>query len=79
MFEQLEMKRIGQIKTTIDSIAIVRGDDETCPDIGTKVVDERLEEMGHVVDIIGPISRPYILIKTKMHDESIVGKRLYSR
>tara|TARA_B110000263_G_C15268976_1_gene492494 strand:- start:204 stop:425 length:222 start_codon:yes stop_codon:yes gene_type:complete len=73
------MKRIGQIKTTIDSIAIVRGNNETCPDIGTKVVDERLEEMGYVVDIIGPISRPYIVVKTKMNDENMVGKRLYSR
>ena len=73
------MKRIGEVKTITGSIAVVRGEDQTRPKIGTKVIDEKLEKVGHIVDIIGPVSRPYIVIKIREGVKDILKKRLYSR
>ena len=73
------MKRIGEAKTITGSIAVVQGEDQTRPEIGTKVIDEKLEKVGHIVDIIGPVSRPYIVIKIRKGVKDILKKRLYSR
>ena len=73
------MKRIGEVRTITGSIAIVQGEDQTRPKIGTKVIDEKLENVGRIVDVIGPVSRPYMVIKIKEGAKSILKKRLYSR
>ena len=73
------MKRIGEVKTITGSIAIVQSEDQTRPKIGTKVIDEKLENVGRIVDVIGPVSRPYMVIKIKEGTKSILKKRLYSR
>ena len=73
------MKRIGEVKTITGSIAIVQGEDQTRPKIGTKVIDEKLENVGRIVDVIGPVSRPYMVIKIKEGAKSILKKRVYSR
>ena len=73
------MKRIGEVKTITGSIAIVQAEDQTRPKIGTKVIDEKLENVGRIVDVIGPVSRPYMVIKIKEGTKSILKKRLYSR
>ena len=73
------MKRIGEVKTITGSIAVVQGEDQTRPKIGIKVIDEKLEKVGHIVDIIGPVSRPYIVIKIRGGVKDILKKRLYSR
>ena len=44
------MKRIGEVKTITGSIAVVRGEDQTRPKIGTKVIDEKLEKLIHRVE-----------------------------
>tara|TARA_B100000686_G_scaffold306992_1_gene346874 strand:- start:91 stop:312 length:222 start_codon:yes stop_codon:yes gene_type:complete len=73
------MKRIGEVKTITGSIAIVQSEDQTRPKIGTKVIDEKLENVGRIVDVIGPVSRPYMVVKIKKNVKIILKKRLYSR
>ncbi|MCH2453667.1 MAG: H/ACA RNA-protein complex protein Gar1 [Halobacteriales archaeon] len=73
------MKRIGEVKTITGSIAIVQSEDQTRPKIGTKVIDEKLENVGRIVDVIGPVSRPYMVVKIKENVKIILKKRLYSR
>jgi rRNA processing protein Gar1 len=38
---------------------------ETLPRIGDAVVDENLKTVGSVLDIIGPVSSPYVTVKPK--------------
>ncbi|PSQ33270.1 H/ACA RNA-protein complex protein Gar1, partial [Halobacteriales archaeon SW_12_69_24] len=56
------MRRVGEVVRTAQNLAVVRSPDETCPDIGTGVVDEDLDELGRVVDVFGPVERPYLAV-----------------
>jgi RNA-binding protein len=52
---------------------------ETPPRIGEKVVDEKIRQIGTVFDVFGPVSSPYIAIKTTVEDpETLVNQTLYA-
>ncbi|RQG97586.1 H/ACA ribonucleoprotein complex subunit GAR1 [Natrarchaeobius oligotrophus] len=84
------MRRIGSVVRTAQGLAILRVDD---PDddaddgdrhrdeIGTIVLDDSLEEVGRVVDVFGPIERPYLAVTPDddVHLASLVGSTLYAR
>ncbi|MEM4712973.1 MAG: Gar1/Naf1 family protein [Candidatus Bathyarchaeia archaeon] len=51
---------------------------ENTPKIGEIVVDENLKDVGEVFDIFGPVSSPYVAVKTKVaKPEVLVNKVLY--
>jgi RNA-binding protein len=48
------------------------------PRIGAKVVDENLKSVGSVFDIFGPVSSPYVAVRTSVgRSQSLVGNTLY--
>jgi RNA-binding protein len=74
------MKRLGEVVRTAQGLAIVRSPDETYPDIGTSVVDEGLDEVGTVVDVFGPVGRPYVAVSSERERiVPLVGKPVYAR
>jgi RNA-binding protein len=51
---------------------------ETLPRIGEKVVNQKLESVGTVFDVFGPVSSPYVAVKTEVKDaKSLIGQLLY--
>ena len=75
------MKRVGEVVRTAQGLAVVRCPDENPPDIGAPLVDEDLAEVGRVVDVFGPVSRPYLAVTP---DEGVavttlLGGLLYAR
>jgi RNA-binding protein len=75
------MRRVGQVVRTAQGVAVVRTPDEAYPDIGTAVVDEALTDVGDVVDVFGPVGRPYLAISPAddVHLPALVGAELYAR
>ncbi|PSP74762.1 H/ACA RNA-protein complex protein Gar1 [Halobacteriales archaeon QH_6_68_27] len=75
------MRRVGEVVRVAQNIAVVRSSDESHPDIGTGVVDEDLDELGRVVDVFGPVERPYLAISPdgEVHLPALVGTKLYAR
>ena len=89
------MRRVGAVVRIAQGLAVLRaddadGDDSTentdSPDeyrdeIGTVVLDDSLEEVGRVVDVFGPVSRPYLAVTPDagVHLPSLVGSTLYAR
>ncbi len=75
------MDRVGTVSRTAQGLAVVRCPDETHPNIGTSVVDEELSTVGRVVDVFGPVSRPYVAVsptdRSRLAD--LVGAKLYTR
>jgi len=75
------MRRIGTVSRTAQGLAIVRlDDDDDTPDIGTMVLDESLSTVGRIVDVFGPVDRPYVAVTAD--DDSparLVGSKLYAR
>ncbi|MEM1589506.1 MAG: Gar1/Naf1 family protein [Candidatus Bathyarchaeia archaeon] len=51
---------------------------ENVPRLGETVVDENLKPVGEVFDIFGPVSSPYVAVKSKIAKPGVlVGKALY--
>ncbi|MFC4541698.1 H/ACA ribonucleoprotein complex subunit GAR1 [Halosolutus amylolyticus] len=78
------MRRIGQVVRTAQGLAILRaddGDDDGHDVIGTMVLDESLDDVGRVVDVFGPVDRPYLAVTPDedVHLPSLVGSTLYAR
>jgi len=52
---------------------------ESLPRIRDGVVDEKLKPVGTVFDIFGPVSSPYVSVKTEMDDlHRLINRVLYS-
>jgi len=63
-------------------LAIVRCDGgSNTPDIGLTAVDESLSGVGRVVDVFGPVDRPYLAISPADHVRlpDLLGAKLYAR
>ncbi|QLK26048.1 Gar1/Naf1 family protein [Natrinema zhouii] len=86
------MRRVGAVVRTAQGLAVLRADDadggenndtfdEFRDEIGTMVLNDSLEEVGRVVDIFGPVSRPYLAVTPDdgVHLPSLVGSTLYAR
>jgi RNA-binding protein len=51
---------------------------ETVPKIGERVVDENLKPVGKVFDVFGPVSSPYVAVKTTIQKpEKLTNRVLY--
>ncbi|WP_248897159.1 H/ACA ribonucleoprotein complex subunit GAR1 [Haloplanus halobius] len=74
------MRRLGTVTKTAQGLAIVRTDDGT-PEIGTMAVDESLSSVGRVVDVFGPVERPYLAVSPDDHVRlpDLLGTKLYAR
>lgn len=71
------MIRLGRVLHVSPSRNIVIKVENT-PKIGETVVDENLRHVGEVFDVFGPVSSPYVAVRTKISKpEDFVGKTLY--
>jgi RNA-binding protein len=75
------MRRIGTVSRVAQGLAIVRCEDDQRPEIGQQVLDEDLSTVGRIVDVFGPVDRPYVAISPGGHREppSLIGTKLYAR
>ena len=72
------MKRAGEVVRVAQGLAIVRSPDETHPDIGTRLLDQDLSTVGRVVDVFGPVERPFLAVTSTNRPAMLLGTRLYS-
>ncbi|OLZ41076.1 H/ACA RNA-protein complex component Gar1 [Natrinema saccharevitans] len=79
------MRRVGRVVRTAQGLAVLRADetdgDAHRDEIGTTVLDDDLEAIGRVVDVFGPVSRPYLAVTPDdgIHLPALVGSTLYAR
>jgi RNA-binding protein len=75
------MRRAGAVVKIAQGVAVVRCEDAEHPDIGAETVDERLEEAGRVVDVFGPVARPYLAVTPARGRRlaDLLGETLYVR
>lgn len=73
------MEPLGKVRTVSRSgMLIVRA--PRAPPIGAKVFDERMARIGAVYDVIGPVSKPYAVVKVELdsiNPRSLVGRVVY--
>ncbi|MCU4925173.1 Gar1/Naf1 family protein [Halobacteria archaeon AArc-dxtr1] len=78
------MRRIGEVVRAAQGLAVLRTDGDRSQyddEIGTMAVDDSLETAGRVVDVFGPVDRPYLAVTPDegVHLPSLVGTTLYAR
>lgn len=74
------MRRAGTVVGTAQGVAVARSQDDTYPEIGTNVVDDQLDDVGRVVDIFGPVERPYLAVSSDRDQIApLVGSVIYAR
>ncbi|AHF99455.1 H/ACA RNA-protein complex protein Gar1 [Halostagnicola larsenii XH-48] len=85
------MQRVGQVVRISQGLVILKSDaessgatgdrDDVDDAIGTMVLDDSLSNVGRVVDVFGPVDRPYYAVTTDdgVHQPSLVGTTLYAR
>lgn len=74
------MKRLGEVTQVAAGRLIVRCTDEEPPALGSMAVDADLETVGRVVDVFGPVRRPYVTLSPSDDpDPTRLGQRLYVR
>jgi len=56
------MQNVGSVVRVAQGLAVVRSADESFPAVGSTAVDERLDDVGEVVDVFGPVERPYLAV-----------------
>ena len=72
------MKRAGEVVGVAQGMAIVHAPDESHPAIGTRLLEQDLSNAGQVVDVFGPVERPYLSVDTTNGPAALLGERLYS-
>jgi RNA-binding protein len=75
------MKRVGEVVRTAQGLAVVRSPDDGYTDLGTEVVDQNLDVVGRVVDVFGPVDRPYMAVSPveEVIVAGLLGEKLYTR
>ena len=75
------MRRLGPVVRTANRIVLCRPDEDPTSDVGESVVDESLDRVGRIVDVMGPVARPYVVISPEADRSaaSLLGERLYVR
>lgn len=75
------MRRAGTVVRISQGLVVVRAEDAEQPGIGATVLDETLEAVGRVVDVFGPVDRPYLAVTPAddRHLPALLGDTLYLR
>ncbi len=73
------MRRAGSVVRITQGLLVVRAADAEVPSIGTAMLDENLEEVGHVVDVFGPTGAPYLAVTPRdgVHAAGLLQAPLY--
>lgn len=77
----MAVKRAGTVVRVAQGLAIARCPDESYPDVGAAVVDESLSPVGRVVDVFGPVERPYVAVTPNdgVAPADLLGEKLYAK
>jgi RNA-binding protein len=75
------MQRLGTVSRMAQGLLVVRCEGPDHPGIGAEAVDESLSTVGRVVDVFGPVDRPFVAVTPEagVREASLVGQRLYGR
>jgi RNA-binding protein len=75
------VRRAGEVVRAAQGLAVVRSPDEDFPAVGTELVGEDLDAVGEVVDVFGPVDRPYLAVTPGdgVRPAGLIGQPVYAR
>lgn len=74
------MKRVGTVVRFAQEMLIAEHTADEIPTVGAEVVDEGLDPVGRIVDVIGPVATPLVVIDPSIDDAAnLLNQRVYLR
>jgi len=74
------MKRAGEVVGSAQGLLVVRSPGEAFAAPGTDLLDDSLDPVGTVVDVFGPVERPYLAVTPAVETPAaFVGRPVYAR
>ncbi len=75
------IQRLGTVVNTAQNLVVVRAPESASPSIGTVVIDESLDDVGRIVDVFGPVDRPYVAVDPRSDTQvvGLLGTTVYAR
>lgn len=75
------MNRAGEVVRVAQGKLVVRAPGAEHVAIGAELVDEDLDPVGRVVDVFGPVERPYLAVvpEDDVAPAALLGAALYAR
>ena len=75
------MQRAGVVTSVAQGVVVLVSESNDLPSIGVPVVNETLERVGRIVDVIGPVDRPYLVVSpgNGIEPATLLGTTLYIR
>ena len=72
------MRKLGTVLHISHRGYIILKTDKT-PPIGARVVDKKVQDVGTIQDVFGPVKTPYVAIRPKNSDSlsKLIGQPLY--
>ncbi|TFF96800.1 H/ACA RNA-protein complex protein Gar1 [Candidatus Thorarchaeota archaeon] len=72
------MRRLGKVTHISHRGSLILRSEKT-PPIGAQVVDKQVQPIGRVLDVFGPVRRPYLSVRPKkgIGAQNLVGQVLY--
>ncbi len=64
------MRRLGKVLQVTKRGSVIVQTDKS-PPIGAKVVDKQAQPIGTIQDVFGPVSNPYVSIRSKNREKSM--------
>ncbi|RLI78539.1 hypothetical protein DRP07_10965 [Archaeoglobales archaeon] len=59
----MRLRKAGIVKHVTSRFVVVSANPEALPKVGSQIFTKRMEKIGVVYDIIGPVKSPFLLIK----------------
>jgi len=73
------MRRVGTVVRAVGGVAVARCPDDDHPGIGASGLDDGVATVGRVVDVMGPVARPYLVVATEGSPAALLNDPLYVR
>ena len=75
------MRRAGTVRASAQGVLVLESADGDSPAIGTAVLDSSLDVVGRVVDVIGPVTGPLLVVSPAddRRPADLLDERLYLR
>jgi RNA-binding protein len=72
------VRRLGKVIHVSQQGSIILKTDKT-PPIGATVVDKKVQQIGSVLDVFGPVKEPYVSVRPSggVDSSKLVGQVLY--
>jgi RNA-binding protein len=71
------LREAGIVRNITNRFVVVRANAQSLPKVGSQVLNKRMENVGFIYDVIGPVKSPFLLIKPEKGVKLNIAEKLF--